>query len=109
PDTWNVESNSIKTCFRAQVKGFAVPVSPSHVVGMLRTDDRSEVFTFRRNYPEPTRSGEIEVSALVHLHAVPGVVTRLGGGVKKDLPICKGAVRQNFVTHDDFSFEIPVI
>jgi len=109
PDSRNVESDSIETGFRAQVKGFAVFVSPSHVVRMLRTDDCPELLTLRRNYPEPARSGEKEVSLLVHLHAVPGIFTRLGGGVEKDLPICQAAVRPDFITHDDFLLEIPVI
>jgi len=109
PDSRNVESNSIETGFRAQVKGFAVFVSPSHVVRMLRTDDCPKVLTFRRNNPQPPRPGKIEVSLLVYFHAVPGILTRLGGGVEKDPPICQATVRPDFITHDDFLLEIPVI
>src|SRR6516162_6645615 len=109
PDSRNVESHSIETGFRVQVKGLAVFVSPSHVVRMLRTDDCPELLTLRRNYPEPARSGKKEVSVLVNLHAVPGIFTRLGGSIKKDFPICQATVRPDFITHDNFLLKIPVI
>src|SRR5215831_4747412 len=76
---------------------------------MLWTHDCSQMLTLGRNNPEPARSREIQVSLLVHFHAVPGVFTRRGGSIKKDFAICERAVGPYFVPHDDFPLEVPVI
>src|ERR1051326_7638623 len=55
PHTRNVQSDAIKTRTRAEIQSLAVGIAPGHVVRVFWRDDRAEVFTFRRDYPQAAR------------------------------------------------------
>src|SRR5262245_60041910 len=65
----NIQSHLVETASSTQVQRLAV-VAPGHVVWMLRSDYRSQVLSFRRNDPQTTRAGHVQVAALIDLHAI---------------------------------------
>ena len=91
-NAWDVQPHLVEAASSAEVQGLSVVIAPSHVVGVLRGDDRSQVFAFGRNDPQTAWTGDIQIAALVHLHAVERVFARRGRHIEEDLAIRRRAV-----------------
>src|SRR5262245_38270451 len=64
PNTGNAQSDAVQSGLCRQIKRLAIVVTLRQVVRMLRAFDDSQVFTFGRDDPQSTRTGNIEVSLL---------------------------------------------
>ncbi len=58
--------------------------------------------------PKPPRPGDVEISLLVHLDSVDGIVTGCRGHVEEDDAGAERAVRRHFVAHDELLLLVPV-
>src|SRR5438552_1470371 len=76
---------------------------------MLRTDDRSEMFSFGRKDPESAGARGIDVAEAIDFQSVPSVFARLAGCVEKSGFVCERSVWLNFVTQDDFFLVVPIV
>ena len=76
---------------------------------MLGTNNRSEVLSFRRNDPEPAGTGSIDVAKAIDFQAIPGVLARLSGCVKKEGFVRKRPVRLYVIAENDFFLVVPIV
>src|SRR5215470_187448 len=76
---------------------------------MLGTNNRSEVFSSRRNDPEPAGAGGIDVAKVIDFQAIPGVLARLNGCVEKERFVRKRPVRLDVITENDFFLLVPIV
>src|SRR5438034_11173079 len=86
-DAFDVQSHSIQSAARAEVERFPIGIAPGKIVRMLWRNDRPEMFALRRQNPQTTRTGNVEVSGSIHLHSVERVFARRLGHVEKKFPI----------------------
>ena len=89
-NAWNVQPHLVEAASSAEVQRLSIVIPPGHVVRVLRGDDRSQMLSLGRNDPQTTRTGHIQVAALVHLHAVECVFARCGRHIEENLAVHSG-------------------
>src|SRR5271166_6817228 len=76
---------------------------------MLRAGNRSQMFAVWRDDPHSTWARYVEITVLVDLHPVEGILAFSRSHIEKDFAARESSIRVNFVTQDDLPLVLPVV
>src|SRR5947207_1784919 len=62
PNARDVQTNAIQGGTCAEIKGLSVGIAPVKVMRVTRRDDCAEMFAFRRDHPQPARTGHVQIA-----------------------------------------------
>src|SRR6266700_2665703 len=97
PDSGNVQPNAIQAAASSKVERFSIIIPPCQVVRVHGSNDGPQVLPFRRDDPQTTWAGDVEISVPIHLHAVESVFAWRAGHVKKQRAFGERCIRMDFI------------
>src|SRR5271157_4811759 len=76
---------------------------------MLRAGNRPQVFAVWRDDPYSAGTRHVEITLLVDLHPIEGILAFSRSHIEKDFAARESSIRVNFVTQDDLPLLLPVV